>query len=191
MKSIKGTRTEQNLLKSFAGESQARNRYTLFADVARAEGYEQIAAIFSETASQELEHSRVFFRYLEGGDVSITATYPAGRISTTRENLLAAAEGELEEWSILYTEAATVAEEEEFPLIAESFRQIASVEVEHEKRYRALLGRLTDGDFFKRDGEIWWQCRNCGYVCKGSEAPQICPACKHNKSYFEPMRNNY
>lgn len=191
MKSIKGTQTEQNLLKAFAGESQARSRYTFFADVARAEGYEQIAAIFALTAEQEREHAKVFFRYLEGGDVTITADYPAGKISTTKENLLAAAKGEREEWSILYTEAADTAQEEGFEAIADSFRQIGSVEIEHEKRYLKLLSRLTDGDFFRRSGDIWWQCRNCGYTCLASEAPLLCPACKHNKAFFEPMADNY
>lgn len=191
MESIKGTRTEQNLLKSFAGESQARSRYTFFADVARAEGYEQIAAIFFETAEQEREHAKVFFHYLEGGEVTITAAYAAGKVGSTKENLLAAAQGEREEWSVLYTEAASVAQEEGFDLIADSFRQIAQVEIEHEKRYLRLLSRLTDGEFFKRDGQIWWQCRNCGFVYRGEEAPIICPACKHKKGYFEPMRDNY
>ncbi len=191
MASVKGTETEKNLLKAFAGESQARSRYTYFAEVARAEGYEQIAAIFAETAEQEREHAKVFFKYLDGGSLEITAEYPAGRIASTRENLLAAAEGEREEWSILYSDAAMVAQEEGYPSIAESFRQIASVEVEHEKRYLKLLSRLTDGDFFHRDGQIWWQCRNCGYVCLAIEAPLLCPACKHAQAYFEPMRENY
>lgn len=191
MKSVLGTVTEQNLLKSFAGESQARSRYTYFASVAKKEGYEQIAALFLETAEQEKEHAKVFFKYLEGGELTITASYPAGMIKTTKENLLAAAQGENEEWSILYSEAAATADNEGFPEIAASFRNIALVEQEHERRYLKLLSRLTDGDFFKRDGEIWWQCRNCGYVCLAKEAPLLCPACKHKQAYFEPRKENY
>ena len=166
MKSLKGTLTEQNLLKSFAGESQARNRYTFFASVAKKEGYEQISGVFMETAEQEKEHAKKFFKYLEGGDVEITATYPAGKIGTTTENLIAAAAGEHEEWDVLYAEFAKVADEEGFAEIAETFRQIAIVEAEHERRYLKLLSRITDGNFFVRDGEIWWQCRNCGYIIK-------------------------
>ena len=164
MKSIKGTLTEQNLLKAFAGESQARSRYTFFASVAKKEGYEQIAGVFMETAEQEREHAKRFFKFLEGGDATITASYPAGKISTTQDNLLAAAMGEKEEWDVLYPDFSKVADEEGFPEIAEAFRQIATVESEHERRYLKLLSRLTDGNFFHRDGEIWWQCRNCGYV---------------------------
>lgn len=191
MKSIKGTMTEQNLLKSFAGESQARNRYTFFASVAKKEGYEQISGIFMETAEQEKEHAKRFFKYLEGGDLTITASYPAGVIGTTAENLLAAAQGEHEEWDVLYAEFAEVADKEGFPEIAETFRQIATVEAEHEKRYLKLLSRITDGDFFVRDNEIWWQCRNCGYVLKAKEAPLKCPACAHPQAYFEPKKENY
>ena len=191
MKSIKGTKTEQNLLKAFAGESQARNRYVFFASVAKKEGYEQIAGVFTETAEQEKEHAKRFFKFLEGGEVTITASYPAGKIGTTQENLLAAAKGENEEWDVLYPEFARVADEEGFPEIATAFRMIATVEAEHEKRYLKLLSRLTDGNCFKRDGEIWWQCRNCGYVCKALEAPQICPSCKHPQAYFEPKKENY
>lgn len=191
MKSVKGTRTEQNLLKAFAGESQARSRYTFFASVAKKEGYEQIAGVFLETAEQEKEHAKRFFKFLEGGDVTVTASYPAGRISTTKDNLLAAAKGENEEWDVLYPDFAAVADEEGFPEIADAFRQISTVEAHHEKRYLKLLSRLTDGNFFIRDNEIWWQCRNCGYVCKASEAPQLCPACKHPQAYFEPMKDNY
>ena len=178
MKSIKGTRTEQNLLKSFAGESQARNRYTFFASVAKKEGYEQISGVFMETAEQEKEHAKRFFKYLEGGDLTITASYPAGVIGTTAENLLAAAQGEHEEWDVLYAEFADVAEQEGFDEIANTFRQIAKVEAEHEKRYLKLLSRITDGNFFVRDNEIWWQCRNCGYGA-------------HPQSYFEPKKENY
>ncbi len=191
MKSIKGTRTEENLLKSFAGESQARSRYTFFASVAKKEGYEQIAGVFMETAEQEKEHAKRFFKVLEGGEVTITAAYPAGKIGTTQENLLAAAMGEKEEWELLYPEFAKVADEEGFPEIAVAFRMIATVEAEHEKRYLKLLSRLTDGDYFMRDGEIWWQCRNCGYVCKAKEAPKLCPACKHPQAFFEPKKENY
>ena len=191
MKSIKGTKTEQNLLKSFAGESQARNRYTFFASVAKKEGYEQISGVFMETAEQEKEHAKRFFKYLEGGDLTITASYPAGIIGTTAENLLAAAQGEHEEWDVLYAEFADVAEQEGFDEIANTFRQIAKVEAEHEKRYLKLLSRITDGNFFVRDNEIWWQCRNCGYVLKAKEAPLKCPACAHPQAYFEPKKENY
>ena len=191
MKSIKGTMTEQNLLKAFAGESQARNRYTFFASVAKKEGYEQIAGVFMETAEQEKEHAKRFFKYLEGGPLTITASYHAGIIGTTTENLLAAAEGEHEEWDVLYAEFGDVAEKEGFPEIANTFRQIAKVEAEHEKRYLKLLSRITDGNFFVRDNEIWWQCRNCGYVIKAKEAPLKCPACAHPQSYFEPKKENY
>lgn len=191
MKSIKGTMTEQNLLKAFAGESQARNRYTFFASVAKKEGYEQIAGVFMETAEQEKEHAKRFFKYLEGGPLTITASYPAGIIGTTTENLLAAAEGEHEEWDVLYAEFGDVAEKEGFLEIANTFRQIAKVEAEHEKRYLKLLSRITDGNFFVRDNEIWWQCRNCGYVIKAKEAPLKCPACAHPQSYFEPKKENY
>lgn len=191
MKSIKGTRTEHNLLKAFAGESQARNRYTFFAKRARKEGYEQIAAIFDETAAQEQEHAELFFKLLEGGKATINdATYPAGRIGSTAENLLAAAEGEREEWDTLYPTFAIVAEEEGFPEVAKSFRLISTVEVEHENRYLKLLSRLTDGNFFRRDGEVWWQCRNCGFVCRGKEAPLLCPTCHHPQAYFEPRKEN-
>ena len=190
-KSIKGTRTEQNLLKAFAGESQARSRYTFFASAAKKEGYEQIAGVFMETAEQEKEHAKRFFKFLEGGDLTITAAYPAGRIGTTAENLLAAAQGEHEEWDILYREFADVADEEGFPAVAAAFRMIATVEAEHENRYLKLLSRLTDGNFFKRDGKIWWQCRNCGYVCLAEEAPKVCPACLHAQAYFEPKKENY
>ena len=188
---MKGTLTEQNLLKSFAGESQARTRYTFFASVAKKEGYEQIAGVFMETAEQEKEHAKRFFKFLEGGDLEITASYPAGKIGTTAENLMAAAMGEHEEWDVLYAEFAKVADEEGFPEIAEVYRRIALVEAEHERRYLKLLSRITDGDFFVRDGEIWWQCRNCGYIIKGKEAPLKCPACAHPQAYFEPKKENY
>ena len=192
MKSIKGTRTEENLLKAFAGESQARNRYNFFAARARKEGYEQIAAVFDETAEQEKEHAKLFFKFLEGGKATIhEATYPAGVIGSTVQNLLAAAEGEREEWDVLYPTFADIAEKEGFPDIANAFRQISNVEEVHEKRYLRLLSRITDGDFFHRNHEIWWQCRNCGYTCKAADAPKICPACRHTQKYFEPKRDNY
>lgn len=192
MKSIKGTFTEQNLLKAFAGESQARNRYTYFASVAKKEGYEQIAAIFLETAEQEKEHAKRFFKLLEGGQATIyEATYPAGKIGTTPENLLAAAQGEKEEWDVLYPSFAQTAKEEGFDEIAKVFEYVAGVETEHERRYLKLLSRITDGDFFHRNHEIWWQCRNCGYICKATEAPKLCPTCLHPKAFFEPMKENY
>lgn len=190
-KSIKGTKTEQNLLKSFAGESQARTRYTYFASVAKKEGYEQIAAIFMETAEQEKEHAKRFFKFLEGGMVEITASYPAGMIGTTAENLEEAANGENEEWSDLYPEFAKIAEEEGFPQIAVAFKMIAKVEAEHEARYRTLLERVKAEKVFEREDAIEWQCRNCGYVHTGKKAPEKCPACVHPQAYFEPKKNNY
>lgn len=190
-KSLKGSRTEQNLLKAFAGESQARTRYTFFASAARKEGYEQIAGVFLETAEQEKEHAERFFKLLEGGHVEITSAYPAGRIGTTAENLLAAAMGEKEEWDKLYREFAEVAHEEGFFAVEAAFRMISTVEAEHERRYLALLGRLTDGNFFHRNGKIWWQCRNCGYVVEAEDAPKACPACLHPQAFFEPKKENY
>jgi len=191
MPSIKGTATELNLLKAFAGESQARNRYTYFASVAKKDGFEQISAIFLETADNEKEHAKVFFKYLEGGDTEITASYPAGKIGTTAENLLAAAEGELMEWSTLYPEFGRIAEEEGFADVAESFREIAEVEVRHEKRYRTLLENVKGYKVFKKDGVVFWKCRNCGYVHEGAEAPLECPACKHPQAYYEILCENY
>lgn len=190
-KSIKGTRTEQNLLKAFAGESQARSRYTFFASKAKKEGFEQIAAVFAETAEQEKEHAETFFKFLEGGMVEITASYPAGVIGTTAENLKAAAAGENEEWTELYPEFAEIAAQEGFPKVATAFKMVAKVEAEHEARYLKLLERVTDGKVFEREEEIEWQCRNCGYVHKGKKALQNCPACNHPQSYFEPKKNNY
>lgn len=189
--SIKGTKTEKHLLASFAGESQARSRYTFFASVAKKEGFEHIAAVFMETAEQEKEHAKRFFKFLEGGMVEITATYPAGIIGTTAENLLAAAEGENEEHTVLYPEAARVAEEEGFPEIAMAFRQIAKVEAEHEQRYRTLLERVKTNTVFEREEAILWQCRNCGYVVNSKKAPAKCPACVHPQAFFEPMKQNY
>lgn len=190
-KSIKGTATEKNLLKSFAGESQARSRYTFFASQAKKEGFEQIAAIFMETAEQEKEHAKKFFKYLEGGMVEITASFPAGIIGDTMNNLREAAAGENEEWVELYPEFAKIADEEGFPQIAETYRQILKVEYEHEKRYLALLKRVTEGEVFERETAIDWQCRNCGYVHTGETAPDLCPACQHAQAYFEPMKTNY
>ena len=190
-KSIKGTRTEQNLLKSFAGESQARSRYTFFASVAKKEGYEQIAGVFMETAEQEKEHAKRFFKFLEGGMVEITASFPAGVIGTTAENLAAAAAGENEEWAELYPTFADIAEEEGFKQIAVVFRMIAKVEAEHEKRYRKLLQNVTENKVFEKDGVIYWQCRNCGYVHEGKSAPVTCPACAHPQAFYEPMKQNY
>lgn len=190
-KSVKGTQTEQNLLKSFAGESQARNRYTYFASVAKKEGYEQISEIFTETANQEKEHAKKFFKFLEGGELTITATFPAGVIGTTAENLAAAAAGENEEWTMAYPEFAKVAAEEGFAEISAVFSAIATVEAEHEKRYRKLLSRLEDGSTFKRDEPIAWQCRNCGYVHIGEEAPELCPSCAHPQAHFEEQKTNY
>jgi len=191
MSSIKGTRTEQNLLKAFAGESQARNRYTFFAKTAKKEGFNAISNIFLETAENEREHAKLFFKHLEGGMVEITASYPAGVIGTTLENLKAAAAGENEEWSILYPEFAKVAEEEGFPEVATTFRMVAKVEVEHEARYNTLIERLEGEGFFKRESPIKWKCLNCGYIHEGTEPPEICPACKHPRAYFEPLCINY
>lgn len=191
MPSLKGTKTEQNLLKSFAGESQARNRYTFFASKAKKEGYVQIQNIFLETAANEKEHAEVFFTYLEGRMVEITATYPAGKIGTTAENLLASAEGEAEEWGVLYPDFAKTAKEEGFPDIAESYEEIAEVEEEHEKRYRKLLANVKNGTVFKRDEEVEWHCMNCGYIHHGKEAPDLCPACKHAKEYYQLHVPNY
>jgi rubrerythrin len=188
---IKGTKTEKNLLTAFAGESQARNRYTFFASKAKKEGYEQIAAIFELTASQEKEHAEVLFKYLEGGVVEITGSFPAGVIGTTEENLIAAAAGENEEWTGMYPSYAKIADEEGFPLIAANLRLIASVELEHEKRYLKLVDNLRKDKVFKSEEETVWVCRNCGYHHKGKNAPELCPCCKHPKAYFELAQENY
>jgi rubrerythrin len=190
-KSLKGTRTEQNLLKSFAGESQARNRYEFFASVAKKEGYEQIAALFLKTADQEKEHGKRFFKFLEGSDVEITATYPAGRIGATSENLKAAALGENEEWTKLYPEFAEVAKAEGFPEIAAAFKLIAKVEAQHEKRYLKLLKNIEEGTVFAKTEKVRWTCRNCGYIHEGEKAPDKCPACLHPQAYFEVDAENY
>ena len=189
--SLKGSETEKNLLKAFAGESQARNRYTYFASVAKKEGYRQIESIFQETADNEKEHAEIFFKHLENGDVEIQASYPAGKIGTTKENLLAAAEGEKLEWSSLYPEFEKIAKKEGFDEIADSFNEIAEVEKEHEKRYRKLLENINNNKVFKKDKTIKWKCRNCGYVHEGDEAPDECPACKHPKEYYEVLAENY
>ena len=191
MKSLKGTRTEQNLLKAFAGESQARMRYDYFAKQAKKEGLEQIAAIFEETSLNEKEHAKRFFKFLEGGVVEITAAYPAGIIGTTMENLKAAAAGENEEWTELYPMFADIAEEEGFKAVAVAFRKIAEVEKAHEARYLKLYSNLDDGKVFERDGVIVWKCRNCGFLHEGTKAPKICPACLHPQSYFEIKEINY
>lgn len=191
MKSVKGTQTEKNLLKSFAGESQARMRYTYFASVAKKEGYEQISAIFTETADQEKEHAERFFKFLEGGCVEITASYPAGIISTTLENLKEAAAGENEEWTELYPHFAAVATEEGFPKIADAFTKIATVEYQHETRYRELLANVESGNVFHKETTVTWQCRNCGFVIEGTDAPKACPACLHPQAYFEVRKHNW
>ncbi|MGA3279615.1 MAG: rubrerythrin [Smithella sp.] len=190
-KSIKGTKTEKNLLASFAGESQARNRYTFFASAAKKEGYEQISRIFLETAENEKEHAKVYFKHLEGGDVEITASYPAGVIGDTKSNLEAAAAGENMEWTVLYSEAARVAKEEGFPEVARSFEQISKVEMFHEKRYRKLAANIANSEVFKKKAPVKWHCTNCGYVHEGDEAPKECPACKHPQSYYEVLAENY
>jgi rubrerythrin len=190
-KSLKGTVTEQNLLKSFAGESQARNRYEFFASVAKKEGYEQIAAIFLETASQEIEHAKRFFKFLEGGMTEIQASYPAGVIGTTKENLKAAAEGENEEWTTLYPKFAETAQKEGFPEVAAAFRMITKVESEHERRYLKLLQNVSKDRVFVKDGKVWWQCRKCGYVYESDKALEICPACLHPKAYMQVRSENY
>ena len=191
MKSIKGSKTEVNLLTAFAGESQARNRYTYFASGARKEGFEQIANIFIETAENEKEHAKVFFKYLEGGDVQITATYPAGMIASTQANLSAAAAGENLEWTKLYTDFAATAKEEGFPEVAQSFEQIAKVEKFHESRYRKLIANIAKAEVFKKSGMVKWHCINCGYVHEGPEAPKTCPACKHPQAFYEILAENW
>lgn len=191
MKRLKGTETEKNLLAAFAGESQARNRYTFFASKAKKEGHEQISAIFKETADNEKEHAEVFFKHLQGGDIEIVASYPAGMIGITAENLLAAAEGEKMEWGTLYPDSAKTAEKEGFPMVAHSFREIAKVEAYHEKRYRKLLENVKKKQVFMKDKVVKWKCRNCGYVYEGTEAPDVCPACQHKQSYCELWIENY
>jgi rubrerythrin len=191
MKNVKGTKTEKNLLTAFAGESQARNRYTYFASQAKKEGYEQIASLFLETAENEKEHAKRFFKFLEGGDVEVVAAFPAGVIGTTRENLSAAAAGERYEHTHMYPEFARVAEEEGFPLIAGVFRSVATVETYHEKRYLALRVNIEKDRVFRREASVAWKCRNCGYIYEGTEAPDKCPACDHPQTFFELWEENY
>jgi len=191
MAGLKGSQTEKNLLASFAGESQARNRYTYFASAAKKEGYEQISALFTETAENEKEHAKRFFKFLEGGPVQITATYPAGTIASTLENLKAAAEGEHEEHTVIYPSFAEIAEKEGFKEVASAFRAIAKVEIEHENRYSRLISNVENDEVFKRATKVKWKCRNCGFVFEGLEAPEKCPACLHPKAYFEIKESNY
>jgi rubrerythrin len=188
---LKGTNTEKNLLAAFAGESQARNRYTFYAGVAKKEGFEQIAAIFLETADNEKEHAKRFFRFLEGGMTEFTATFPSGIIGTTAQNLKAAAEGEHEEWTKLYPTFGDIAAQEGFADVAAAFRYIAKVEIEHEKRYRKLLGNVEKSRVFHKEESTTWICRNCGYHHVGPDAPEQCPTCLHPKSYFELWMEDY
>ena len=191
MAKFKGSMTEKNLLAAFAGESQARNRYTYFASAARKEGYEQIANIFVETAENEKEHAKVFFKHLQGGEVTITAGYPAGMIGKTKANLEAAAAGEKMEWSTLYADFAKVAKKEGFADVARSFEQIAKVEKFHESRYRKLIENVTKKEVFKKAKAVKWHCLNCGYIFEGAKAPKLCPACQHPQSYYEVLAENY
>ena len=190
-KSIKGTLTEKNLLKAFAGESQAKNRYTFFSKQAKKEGFEQIAAFFAETALNEESHAKTFFRFLEGGPVEITASYPTNQIGTTAENLKAAADGENEEWTELYPQFSQTAADEGFAKIATTFKLIASVEKHHETRFLKLLNNLEKNRVFERDEKTYWVCRKCGYIHYGLKALQMCPACNHPMAYFEVMQENY
>ena len=190
-KSIKGTKTEKNLLAAFAGESQARNRYTYFASAARKEGFEQIANIFIETSENEKEHAKVFFKHLEGGDTEITATYPAGSIKDTKANLESAAAGENLEWTTLYADFAKTARDEGFPEIARSFEQIAKVERFHESRYRKLINNVANKEVFNKKAPVKWHCINCGYIAEGAEAPKECPACKHPQAFYEVLSENF
>ena len=191
MPDVKGTETEKNLLKAFAGESQARNRYTYFASAARKEGYRQIEALFIETAENEREHAKRFFKFLEGGDLEIQATYPAGKIGTTLENLKAAAAGENEEWTDLYPAFAAKAKEEGLAEVAAAFTMIAKVEKEHEERYLKLAENVEKGSVFRKESAVRWTCRNCGYVHEGPEAPAMCPACLHPQEHFEIKETTY
>jgi len=190
-KSIKGSQTEKNLLIAFAGESQARNRYNYFAGAAKKEGLVQIAEIFEETANQEKEHAKRFFRFLEGGSVQITETFPAGEIATTLENLRDAAAGEEHEWSEMYPEFAKVAREEGFRQVAATFEAISIAEKQHGKRFKELADNLEAGKVFKRNGKVVWRCKNCGYLHEAEEAPKTCPACLHPQAYFELLAENW
>lgn len=191
MAKLKGTQTEQNLLKSFAGESQARNRYTYFASQAKKEGYVQISKVFEETAEQEKEHAKRFFKFLEGGDLEITATFPAGIIGTTAQNLKAAADGEQHEWGSMYPDFASVARKEGFEVVAKAFDAISIAEKQHEHRYRGLLKNVENCHVFKKDKKIVWRCLNCGYLHESATAPEACPACLHPKDYFEVLAENW
>jgi len=191
MTKFKGSKTEKNLLAAFAGESQARNRYTYFASVARDAGYQQIFNIFLETAENEKEHAKIFFKYLEGGEVTIEAAYPAGKIGTTEENLKAAADGEQFEWTKLYANFAKDADEEGFTEVAQSFKAISIAEKQHEKRYRHLLENVKNKTVFKKEKVVKWRCSNCGYIAECKEAPKICPACKHPQAYYEVLGENW
>jgi len=190
-KSIKGTKTEQNLLKAFAGESQARNRYTYFASAAREQGFQQISNIFLETADNEKEHAKVFFSHLEGGGLEVTAMYPSGAIRDTKTNLEAAAAGEQEEWTTLYPAFGKTAREEGFPEVARSFEQVAKAEKFHESRYRKLMDNVVNGEVFKKKSVVRWHCINCGYIFEGPEPPKECPACRHPQSFYELLAENY
>lgn len=191
MASLKGTKTEVNLLKAFAGESQARNRYTYFASKARNDGFVQIADIFEETANQEREHAKRFFKFLEGGDLEITATFPAGKIGTTAENLAAAVAGENHEWGELYPDFGAIARSEGFEDVASAFEHISIAEKQHARRYEGLLANVLGGTVFKKDESVKWRCRNCGYIHEGKEAPGVCPACDHPKAHFELLGENW
>lgn len=191
MKSLKGSQTEKNILKAFAGESQARNRYTYYSGVAKKEGYEQISAFFVETSENEKEHAKIFYKFLEGGDVEITASYPAGKIENTANNLAHAADGEKMEWSSLYPEFAATAKKEGYDDVAKAFEEIAHVEAFHEKRYRALEANVKKPSVFRKSSTVKWHCRNCGYIAEGADAPKQCPACKHPQSYYEILSENY
>ena len=193
MKQLNGSETEKNLLKAFVGESQARNRYNYFASEAKKQGYEQISAIFLETADNEKEHAKIFFQHLNeiGKPLEITATYPAGKISTTEENLLSAADGEKEEWGVLYPNFEKIAKKEGFNEVADSFKEIGEVEEQHEKRYRKLLENVKNKSVFKKNKIVKWKCRNCGYVHEAKDAPDICPACKHPQAFYELLEENY
>jgi rubrerythrin len=188
---IKGTQTERNLLMAFAGESQARNRYTYFSSQAKNDGFVQIAAVFEETANQEKEHAKWFFKFLQGGEVKIECAFPAGIVCSTAENLLAAANGEHEEWSLLYPNFTQIAQQEGFPAVAMVFEKISIAEKQHERRYRGLLENLKNDRVFKREQSVTWRCLNCGYVHEGSEAPAACPACAHPQAFFEVLAENW
>jgi rubrerythrin len=191
MKSVKGSKTEKNLLTSFAGESQARNRYTYFASAATKEGFVQIGNIFGETADNEKEHAKRMFKFLEGGMVEITASYPAGKIGTTAENLAASAAGENEEWTLLYPAFAKTAREEGFAEVGAMYDSVSVAEAQHEKRYRALLANIEQGKVFKKATKVKWRCANCGYIHEGTEAPKLCPACNHPQAHFEVLAENW